>query len=59
MTETFFFWIALVILCLITVQAVRSSRRAKRDRLPDRFDFDLYKSREITQRGVFDKTKWQ
>ena len=24
-----------------------------------RFNFDGYKERELTQRGVFDKTKWR
>jgi len=59
MTETILLWSILVVLALVSAQAVRHSRRARRSRLPDRFDFDLYKSREITQRGVFDKTKWQ
>jgi len=52
------FWAALVVLGLVAVQAIRINRRARRTRLPDHFDFDHYKSREITQRGVFDKTKW-
>ena len=30
-----------------------------RQRLPGDFNFDAYKTREIVQRGVFDKTKWR
>ena len=26
---------------------------------PGRFDFDGYKERELSQRGLFDKTKWR
>ena len=26
--------------------------------LPSDFDFDHYKARELTLRGLFDKTKW-
>lgn len=27
--------------------------------LPRNFDFDTYKTRELNQRGLFDKTKWR
>ena len=27
--------------------------------VPGRFDFDGYKERELSQRGLFDKTKWR
>lgn len=33
---------------------VRSNGR----HLPRDFDFDIYKNRELNQRGLFDKTKW-
>jgi len=26
--------------------------------IPGRFDFDRYKSEELSRRGLFDKTKW-
>jgi hypothetical protein len=52
-----------LILCglfvLLLFRAVRSLRQGQLRHLPKSFDFDTYKSREITRRGVFDKTKWQ
>jgi len=27
--------------------------------VPGRFDFNGYKERELSQRGLFDKTKWR
>jgi hypothetical protein len=54
------FWLApaLVVLALLVVRAVRGVRQNQSRHLPKAFDFDTYKSREITARGVFDKTKW-
>lgn len=51
-------WILPLVLLLLVVRALGANRRHRHHHLPDNFDFDSYKSREITQRGVFDKTKW-
>lgn len=32
--------------------------RSQSRHLPRDFDFDVYKTRELNQRGLFDKTKW-
>jgi hypothetical protein len=52
------FWILSLLLCLLLVPALGVCRRQRHRRLPGSFDFDRYKAREITQRGVFDKTQW-
>jgi hypothetical protein len=44
---------------LLLFRAVRSLRRGQLRHLPKSFDFDEFKAREITARGVFDKTKWR
>lgn len=33
--------------------------RSQHNHLPQDFDFDVYKSRELNLRGLFDKTKWR
>ncbi|WP_170300315.1 hypothetical protein [Solidesulfovibrio aerotolerans] len=45
----------------VVLLVLASSRRVRpdRERLPGDFNFDAYKTREIVQRGVFDKTKWR
>ena len=44
---------------LLVVAACSRRGRPNRGRLPGDFNFDAYKTREIVQRGVFDKTKWR
>jgi hypothetical protein len=58
MNAPVFFSIGLLVLGVLLARAIRASRHGRRDHLPGNFDFDRYKSREIAQRGVFDKTKW-
>ena len=50
-------WSLLVVALLLLAGVGRKARRDARH-LPGDFDFDGYKTREIVQRGVFDKTKW-
>ena len=51
-------WILPCLLLVLLVRALGANRRHRHHYLPGNFDFDRYKAREITQRGVFDKTKW-
>ena len=44
---------------LLIVAACGRRVRPDRGRLPGDFNFDAYKTWEIVQRGVFDKTKWR
>lgn len=52
-------WLAPLVLVVVLARALGADRRRRHDHLSGRFDFNHYKAREITQRGVFDKTKWQ
>lgn len=52
-------WWIIAGLALVVVGSFRWRVRPDRERLPGDFDFDAYKTREIVQRGVFDKTKWR
>lgn len=49
----------LVSAALLAVAGLLWRAAPGRARLPGDFDFDAYKTREIVQRGVFDKTKWR
>ena len=51
-------WIISLIVVILIARGLASSRHLRHRRLPGSFDFDHYKAREITQRGVFDKTQW-
>jgi len=46
------------VLAPVLFRAIWSLLQRQSRRLPGSFDFGAYKSREITARGVFDKTKW-
>ncbi|KHK04168.1 hypothetical protein [Desulfovibrio sp. TomC] len=46
-------------LALLIVVRLGKRGRPNRTHLPGDFNFDGYKTREIVQRGVFDKTKWR
>lgn len=46
-------------LALLVVMSLKRRVRPNRTHLPGDFNFDGYKTREIVQRGVFDKTKWR
>jgi len=56
-------WITGIIIgvvALIVLGAVLLGVKSGNDRpIPGRFDFDGYKERELSQRGLFDKTKWR
>lgn len=44
---------------LLVIAGLAWRTGANRASLTGDFDFDAYKTREIVQRGVFDKTKWR
>ena len=50
-------WIVISVACL-TWCLLRGALQSRGDVMPQDFDFDAYKTREINQRGVYDKTKW-
>ena len=53
------FWLVLpLVVCAVAPILLGKALGASRKRLPRDFDFDQYKSRELTLRGLFDKTKW-
>lgn len=53
------YWTILLILTgLVLWRGVARLWRASDRHLPRDFDFSLYKTRELNQRGLFDKTKW-
>jgi len=56
-------WITGIIIgvvALAVLGVVFFSGKSRDDRpVPGRFDFDGYKERELSQRGLFDKTKWR
>ena len=52
-------WIVSGVLLLVVAACGRRVRPDHHKRLPGDFNFDAYKTREIVQRGVFDKTKWR
>jgi hypothetical protein len=56
-------WIAGIVVgvvALAVLGAVFFGGKSRDDRpVPGRFDFDGYKERELSQRGLFDKTKWR
>lgn len=58
MDTTIMPWIIGLLLIVLLARALGANRRQRHWRLPGSFDFDRYKAREITQRGVFDKTQW-
>lgn len=49
--------IAIVVFVLVALFVLRTKRQDG-DSVPGQFNFDGYKESELTQRGVFDKTKW-
>ena len=51
-------WLGGLGLCAVVALLVSLVSDASRERLPRDFDFDLYKTRELNIRGLFDKTKW-
>lgn len=50
--------LAVGVLALVAVFVLRAKRHDAGS-VPGRFNFDGYKESELTQRGVFDKTKWR
>ena len=51
-------WISIALLLVIGALLGRRARPGGK-RLPGDFNFDVYKTREIVMRGVFDKTRWR
>ena len=49
--------LAVGVIVLVAVLVLRTKRQDG-GTVPGRFNFDGYKESELTQRGVFDKTKW-
>ena len=52
-------WWIMAGLALLVAVSLGKRARPNRTHLPGDFNFDGYKTREIVQRGVFDKTKWR
>jgi hypothetical protein len=52
-------WCLLAVAALLVLSGLGRGGRRNPGHLPGDFDFDSYKTREIVQRGVFDKTKWR
>lgn len=51
-------WCLLAVAALVLLSGLGRGSRRHPGHLPGDFDFHGYKTREIVQRGVFDKTKW-
>ena len=52
-------WWIIAGFALVVLASLGKRIRPNREHLPGDFNFDAYKTREIVQRGVFDKTKWR
>ena len=54
------FWVVILVgACALLLVCGGNLLHSQTDNLPRDFDFDCYKNRELNQRGLFDKTKWQ
>lgn len=53
------FWLLVVLVFIGLSFHFSITGRSSRGSLPKDFDFDLYKTRELSLRGLFDKTKWK
>lgn len=56
--EWFFIVLAIGVVALLAL-FVMATRHHGGASVPGRFDFERYKSEELAQRGLFDKTKWR
>jgi len=52
-------WVLALIMILYLQRLLAVTGRSQHRHLPRDFDFDLYKTRELNLRGLFDKTKWK
>ncbi|WP_300156074.1 hypothetical protein [Solidesulfovibrio sp.] len=55
--EWIFIGLAVVLIAMVAIFAVAANSNDGAT-VPGRFDFDKYKSQELSKRGLFDKTKW-
>ncbi|QLA17283.1 hypothetical protein GD605_14895 [Desulfolutivibrio sulfoxidireducens] len=55
--EWIFFIAAGVVLLTLTVLAALKGNSPGKQNVPGQFDFDLYKGRELSRRGLHDRTK--
>ena len=55
--EWIFISLAVGIIALVASFAITANRYDGAT-VPGHFDFDKYKSQELSKRGLFDKTKW-
>jgi uncharacterized membrane protein len=55
--EWIFISLAVGIIALVAIFAIVGNRYDGAT-VPGHFDFDKYKSQELSKRGLFDKTKW-
>ena len=56
--EWILFAVAFVGIAALVALHVAKARERKDIRIPGRFDFADFKDRELSKRGVFDRTKW-
>ena len=55
---TFALTVAVFVLAALAAVFVLRTKRHNGGSLPGHFHFDRYKLRELSTRGLFDKTKW-
>lgn len=58
MEDLLFVAVIVIVAVALGIGLVRATRKDKRQSMPGRFDFDSFKTRELNNRGVHDKTKW-
>ncbi|EFL52211.1 conserved hypothetical protein [Solidesulfovibrio fructosivorans JJ]] len=56
--EWIFISLAVGLIALVAMFAIAANRYDGAT-VPGHFDFDRYKRNELSQRGLFDKTKWR
>ena len=56
--EWIFIGLALGLVALVAIFAIAANSHDGVT-VPGYFDFDKYKSQELSKRGLFDKTKWR
>ena len=55
--EWIFISLAVGLIALVAIFAIAANTNDSAT-VPGLFDFDKYKSQELSRRGLFDKTKW-
>ena len=56
--EWIFIGLAVGIIALVAIFTIAANRHGGAT-VPGHFDFDKYKSQELSTRGLFDKTTWR